>query len=273
MKSPLRWVGGKSKLATKLIGLFPAGYQKMGYVEGCSGAAWLLCAKQTSKWEVLNDYDHELMNFFRVIKEVPYTLIEQFDLDLISREYFDKLKLSYKVRFESDESLRFRSKFYERIEYGDIERAHDFFYLNQVGFGGDMRNPVFGAAKEKSRFKLADAAEEIDLLHKRLMEVTVECLDFEKLIGKYDSKNTFFYFDPPYINTKGYATAFGMSDHVRLADSLRGIDGKFMLTINGCQEARELYEGFNIIDHEVYYSQCKDQSGRAAFDELIILNY
>jgi len=38
----------------------------------------------------------------------------------------------------------------------------------------------------------------------RLKMVTIENMDFEKLVINYDREETFFYFDPPYVGTESY---------------------------------------------------------------------
>ena len=46
MKSPIKWVGGKSKLVEKLIPLIP---EHKCYVEVFGGAGWMLFSKDKSK--------------------------------------------------------------------------------------------------------------------------------------------------------------------------------------------------------------------------------
>ena len=66
MNSPIKWVGGKSKSLKYLLPLIP---DHEGYVEVFGGAGWLLFAKPPSKWEILNDLDENLSNFWNVIQE------------------------------------------------------------------------------------------------------------------------------------------------------------------------------------------------------------
>ena len=56
-----------------------------------------------------------------------------------------------------------------------------------------------------------------------------------------------FYCDPPYFETEGhYEVVFRKEDHVRLRDTLAGIEGKFMVSYNDCEYIRELYQDFQI---------------------------
>ena len=67
-----------------------------------------------------------------------------------------------------------------------------------------------------------------------------------KIIKKYDDAHTFFFLDPPYENTDKdfqYAEDVGF-DFERLADELRGIKGKFLMTINDSPTIRRLFKDF-----------------------------
>src|SRR4051794_21454863 len=82
LNSPIKWVGGKSRLRKQIISLLPP---HTCYVELFAGAAWVLFGKPPSNVEVLNDIDQDLVNFFRVVKEKPEELIASFDWELVSR--------------------------------------------------------------------------------------------------------------------------------------------------------------------------------------------
>jgi len=114
VNSPIKWVGGKSRLRKQIVELLPA---HTCYVEPFAGAAWVLFAKPPSDVEVLNDKDQELINFFRVLKEKPEELIASFDWDLVSRAEFERLA-----------SL-------EPCKLTDVQRAHRFYYITHGWLG------------------------------------------------------------------------------------------------------------------------------------------
>jgi len=60
----------------------------------------------------------------------------------------------------------------------------------------------------------------------------VENMDFQDVVTKYDSPATYFYMDPPYCKTENYYSNhdFDVNDHTRLADCIKGIQGKFSLS-------------------------------------------
>lgn len=256
MKSPIKWVGGKSKLVDKLIPLIP---RHKCYVEVFGGAGWLLFAKEPSQVEILNDFDENLMNFWSVIKNAPDQFIKSFEYTLVSRKTFNEYKEKYKNNDFDDA----------------IEKAHVFYYLVNAGFASDMKNPVFGTrCQSRNRLRIDEVDRTIPEAYKRLQKVTIENKSFEKLFEIYDSPDTFFYLDSPYRNTKQYAVGkFTDEQYKLLADCCRNAKGKWLYTINDDEYIRELFKDFNIITHDVYYSICKTQNGRQNFKELIITNY
>jgi len=255
LKSPIKWVGGKSKLVNILIPLIP---KHKGYVEVFGGAGCLLFAKEISKWEILNDFDGELMNFWSVVKNTKDQFISSFDYTLVSRQIFDEYKQIFKNKTEED----------------CIKRAHIFYYLVKAGFGADMISPCFGTAKDRSRLRIEQIKDDINEAYQRLQKVTIENKSFQDMFRIYDGEDTFFYLDSPYRNTKQYATGkFTDEQYKLLAECCKKTKGKWLYTINDDEYIRELFKDFNIITHDVYYGICKTDNGRKNFKELIITNY
>lgn len=256
MKSPIKWVGGKSKLVKTLLPLIP---EHRAYIEVFGGAGWLLFGKEPSRVEVLNDFDSWLMNFWSVVQNAKDQLIDSFSYTLVSRETFDNYKQKYKLNDVDD----------------SIEKAHIFYYLVNAGFASDMKNPVFGTkSQSRNGLRIEEIEESINNAYKRLQKVTIENKSFENIFKIYDNEQSFFYIDPPYRNTKQYAVGKFTDEQYKLLRNTYGdAKGKWLITINDDEYIRELFKDFNIITHDVYYSVCKTDNGRKDFKELIITNY
>ena len=99
----------------------------------------------------------------------------------------------------------------------------------------------------------------------------------EKVIGQYDRENSLFYCDPPYWSTEDYYenVVFGREDHQRLADCLLGIQGRFLLSYNYCDEIVALYKRPGIWLEELMrpHSMAHRFEPGAEFRELLISNY
>lgn len=87
MKSPLRYLGGKSRLADRIIPLIPPDH--LCYCEPFCGAAWVFFRKDHSECEVLNDRDSELVTFWRVVQNHLEEFLRYFKHAVVSRELFD----------------------------------------------------------------------------------------------------------------------------------------------------------------------------------------
>lgn len=259
MNPPIKWMGGKSKLRERIIAEMP---DHACYVEVFGGAGWVLFGKEPSKVEVYNDINSELVNFFRVAKSQPDELIEALDLLPVARDIYMAWKHA------------------DLAKLSELERAARFYYLIRQCFGGrwdgDKPRSDFGySSVAQSGFNPDNVEAAIRRTFDRLKRVYIENLDCVDLIERYDSPDAFFFCDPPYVGTEDYGDGFGDAEQASLAETLRGIQGKFLLTNSDHPRVRELYEGFNVQAIDVFYSAgtSKAEGARSARGELIVTNY
>jgi len=119
------WIGGKRRLAKRIIPLFP---EHTCYVEPFCGAAAIYFMKNQTKVEVLNDINGELVNLYRVVKHHMDEFVRQFRWSLTSRQMYKWLQ-------DTPEEI-----------LTDIQRAARFFYLQKNAFGGKVSRQTFGTA-------------------------------------------------------------------------------------------------------------------------------
>jgi len=246
-------MGGKSRYANRIIALFPNDHRCYVEVFGGSGAVlFSLPPEIRVRSEVYNDLNGDLANFFRVARGDYRSLIERLRLHLASREDFE---------------------FYLQQDVRDLDavgRAARFFYLIKNGFGGKREH--FGYARtQPPGFHPERLPQVIAETHARLISVFIEQQSFGELIRRYDSKDTLFYCDPPYIGLTGYELPFEMDDHYALKESLQAIQGRFLLSLNDCEEARDMYRNFHFETIETVYTVAATHSKKAR--ELLISNY
>jgi DNA adenine methylase len=250
LKPPICRVGGKSKLRKRIIEMIP---EHICYVELFFGAGWVYFGKEPSKIEVINDVDKELINLFRTIKHHAPEVERLLQYEFSGRDIFEEYKNC-------------------TLEYmTEIHRAIRFLYVITQSFAGKGNNYGYGTTTKPGQQIFYK--EVLLELRDRLKNTYVENLSFEKIIDKYDREHSFFFCDPPYIETCGYGNKFGEEDHRLLAHKLKGIKGKFLLTINDHHLSRELYKEFNIKEVKVNYSVSKEEKARGKYNELIITNY
>ena len=252
-KSPLAWVGGKSKLTATIIPLIPP---HKCYVEAFAGAAWVLFRKPESKVEVINDINSDLVTLYRVIQNHLEEFVRYFKWSLVSRDEFARLQAV------PAETLT------------DIQRSARFYYLLRTAFGAKIVGQCFGVAStSKPRLNLLRLEEDLSEAHLRLSRATIENLPYESLIKRYDSKDTFFYCDPPYWNCENdYGKGlFDKTDFERLRDVLTTCQSKWLVSINNVPQIRELFKDYEFKEVKTSYSINKGETKPVT--ELLIANY
>ena len=254
MNSFMSWVGGKKALRDEIVLRFPPTYSR--YIEVFGGGGWVLFHKSPGKeMEVYNDFNPNLANLFRCVRDHPNELCDELRYTLNSRLDFDYV----------------REMLHTKTELPDIRRAAYFYQIIRVSYAS---GPDSFGAQPHSMWN------NFPLIHDacgRLQKVVIENKDFEKLIKQYDRPEAFFYCDPPYYNTEDYYedVGFTRADHERLANALLSINGFFLLSYNDCPEIRELYSkpGITIEGTTRLSNIAQRYEGGKQYAELIISNY
>ena len=227
------WRGGKRLLAKRIIARLEAIPHRC-YAEPFVGMGGVFFRrKQRPKSEILNDRNGEIVNLFRVVREHPDELTRQFEWALAARGEFVRL-LSAPPEILTDIQRAARFAFLQRMTYRG-KPAHEVT-------PGETGAIVSGPAS----FTPARMQRVIGAAHRRLQGVYVEQLDWAAFMARYDRPTTLFYVDPPYFGHEGdYGKGlFARADFARLAEVLRGIRGRFLLSLNDRPEVRKLFAGF-----------------------------
>lgn len=285
IKSPVSRVGNKSAILHILYALFPLNYGRFVDVFGGSGSV-LLGKPEISSFEVYNDFDHNLVNLFRCMKERTMAVIRELGFcHLNSRDDFTAIKKFFEHEVFTDEYLSDELKLTEILlpppeaaEISDIRKriTEDYDVRRAAMFLKLLRNSYSSGCKSfaSQPFDIRKLFGMIRQLEDRMANVVIENQDFDSVIKHYDRPDTFFYADPPYFSTEDmYAVDFAESDHIRLRNTLKGIKGKFLLSYNDCPKIRELYDGFAIFDFSRTHSMAQRYEAGKEFKELLIGNY
>lgn len=257
------------------------------YIEVFGGGGTILLSKPRSKFEVYNDFNSDLVNMFRCIKEKPITFLDyakcmpingrqefqmlsdflrckEPDFECLKKET-ELIKTHFKDEDEQTElinALQGRAKMY------DVQRAVTFYKLIRYSYGGSGKS--FGGRP----VNVARTLEGIYAVAHRFDNVVVENKDFESLIKQYDRPNSFFYLDPPYVETEGhYMVDFPTEDHERLYNCLSNMKGRFLLSYNDCDYIKNRYKDFHIVELSRLNSLAQRYSAGSEFKELLIANF
>lgn len=256
-KGVFPWIGGKSTYANRIVRLLPS--ETGCYVEAFGGAAGILWNKPEQYHEVYNDLDGDLVHFFETLRTRGDDLKEELEQVVYSRELHEK----------------WSSEFYQEQERPDdpIERAVRFFYLRYSNFAGTHKKTGFRTAQKRnmaSSFKRG--VDELEWFRERIRGVTIENLDFETLIERYDDPETLFYLDPPYYELDHYQEGNGF-DHRRLYEVLTEVEGYVVLSYEELPpEWTVRPEGFRVETYTAPYRSPQEDDVREATERLL-LNY
>ena len=221
LRSPIWWLGGKGRKVRKILPFFPP---HRIYVEPFGGGASLLLAKQPAEVEVYNDIDSGLVCLFRVLR----------DPDKFAQFY----KKACLTPYSREEYEYCRSAWDDCDD--DIERAHRFFVVARQSFGGKFYDGWGRTIKTTQRGVAGavscwlSALQQLPDIHARLMRVQVEHSDFRKVLVDYDTPETLFYCDPPYVpdtRKRGkYRYEMTLEDHQDLVEILLSLSGMVVLS-------------------------------------------
>lgn len=217
------WAGGKGWLVPTLLRMLPA---HRCYCEVFGGGAALLLNKPRSGVEVYNDANDDLVRLFRCARFHRDALIEELEWVLNSRTEF--------------------GDFAEHGGVTDIQQAARWFYRISTCFGGSTINS-FGVSKVSGGAAMGSRISRLNKLawlNQRLDRVCIENLDWKNCLDRYDGPETLFFLDPPYTNGgQGTYRSWGENDMGKFADRLKGLKGRWLLTVNDSGKNRALFAG------------------------------
>ena len=251
MVGPLAYIGGKNRLAAKIISLLP---EHTAYVEPFAGGAQVFFHKRPSEVEVLNDLDGEIVNLLRVCQWHHSELIRYLKYTVASRSWFDLLAKT------------------DPTTLTDIQRAGRFFYLQKNCFGGlVVKQHYHYGVVQSPNFNPERLPTVIAKAHERLQRVQIESLPYQEILERYDRPTTCFYMDPPYWRRKLYRHNFSDQGFAHLEQRLHKIRGRFLLSLDDHPEVRKLFGGWLITPIQIVYTAQRRPKQR--YGEVLISNY
>jgi DNA adenine methylase len=208
------------------------------YMEIFGGMFWCFFNMDLKKYPnlnkvVYNDFNPLNYNLFRCVQNPSELLkaINSIDCQKVGVENTPEI---FKEQF-----VQFQSELFNKelvISDCDYELGAKYVYILTQVFSGskpETSNFIDLKGKYKSKYlTFRDKLSKPDWVDHFLKITDVENLDFELAVKKYDSKSTYLYLDPPYWKTENYYSNhdFDRNDHERLANVLKGVEGKFSLS-------------------------------------------
>lgn len=258
--SNIKWIGGKHGKEERYLELFP---EHKLFVDGFFGSGAVPFYKQITspaKKTVINDKNDKLINYMLMLRDHGEALYKL----CAGLPYSEHLYNKYKWEPEPEDPM---------------ERAVRFYYIMRLTFSGGGHKYKNGLGLSKSQNKARTYANSTELMMQMgelIREWEILCRDFEDVIDFYDTKDTLFFLDPPYVGYENiYAGGFQREDHIRLRNRLDKIKGKAVVCYYPDPLIDELYQGW----YRVEYKTASQIKVREAGDqcpirtELVLMNY
>jgi DNA adenine methylase len=250
-------MGGKFKLSDWIESYFP---KHRCYVEVFGGGASVLLTKTPSLVEVYNDIWDNITNLFLVLRDKPQKLQEWLRLTPVSHLLFDE----------------YRDKLLKNEFVDDVEKAGITFFVLRCSRNGDITADWHLSPERNHASQIKLVTDNLYVFSERFRGVIIENFDFEECIRRYDNPETLFYCDPPYMGLSYYNFKFEYRDHNRLANLLKEIEGKVIVSYYENEEVRDLYsdEKWHFEERVVSKHSADVVDGeRPLGKELLIMNF
>lgn len=264
----LKWAGGKTQILGHIFEHFPKKVRTF-YEPFLGGGAVFFALANERGFEraVINDFNQELMDCYRVVRDFPQDLMRQLD------------------RYKYDAKLFARLRAKKPFSLTPVQRAARMIYLNKNGFNGLYRvnrkgefNVPFGTFKTTPR---TYDLENITACSAALSHfVDIQSVDFEAATVRA-GEGDLVYFDPPYVPasptssfTSYTSGGFGLKEQERLATLCRTLadQGATVIASNSDTETvRQLYQGFRIVPLQARRSINSKGDKRGHVGEVLII--
>ncbi|MBB4952784.1 DNA adenine methylase [Agrobacterium vitis] len=239
MSPPAAYLGGKRQLAERLASIIEQIPHTL-YAEPFVGMGGVFFRRKLiPRSEVINDRSGDVATLFRVLqRHYPY-FMDLMKFHITSRREFERLVAT------------------DPVTLTDLDRAARFLYLQRLSFGGKVVGRSFGVdTTGPARFNISRLSVILEEVHERLSGVVIENLDWQDFVNRYDRPATLFYLDPPYCGNEGdYGKdAFSRDQFTEMAERLKSIKGRFMISLNDCEPVREIFQDFQFVTVGLTYS-------------------
>lgn len=269
----IKWAGGKSRLASRIVSFFPKEYNKYYEPFLGGGAIYFEIAPQCG---TLNDLNKNLIQTYTSVKNNPTELIDE--LSKVEEAYNALDSLEEKARYYYDIRDDYNQK-----EMSQIARSAAFIFLNKAGWNGMYRENSNGAFNipfgKKERIKIYDK-KNILSVSQNIQNMKFTSVDYKEAV-RDAGDGDLIYFDPPYYPISKTASftdyqkeGFGEKEQKELHDLALELvkRGCYVVVSNSnCAKSRDMYKDFCVKKISVSRTIGAKSSSRGRIEEIIAL--
>lgn len=258
----LRYYGGKWRIASWVIAHQPpCGL----YVEPFAGAASVLLRRRPVPFEVLNDVDSNVVNFFQILRDRTDELRRAVELTPYSRE--ETILACAPTPDPLERARRFYVRSWQTM-HGAPHMGNNGWRFGRQG-GNGCRNTLDDWLRTPPLLKL---------LAERLRSVQIENDDALKILRRFDSPDTLFYCDPPYVRdtrsdrwaSNGYVHELTDWDHHHFLELIVRLKGMAVISGYACELYDERLAGWKRVERKTKYGRNHQGTHRGSTEVLWI---
>ena len=222
--NPFPWPGSKARLMPTIVGLMP---DHVHYVDVFGGTGASILRKPRSRAETFNDLNADVVNLFRVLADADArrALVRWIAATCYSRREFERAHRLLGSG-ESDPVARAWA-FVVAANQRQVGAAPDAARAKASSWGYARLGP--GPARAWPRLP-----ERLLAVAGRFRGVQIENRPWDDILARYDSPETLFYLDPPYLPSTRrcavYKHEMTEGDHRRLLSAVRKVRGRVILS-------------------------------------------
>lgn len=182
----IKYPGSKWRMADWIVSLMPP---HKSYMEAFFGSGAVFFTKPRSRIETINDLDGEIVNLFRVVRDMPEALERAVALTPYSREEYERAWERHKAGDVTDPVEL------ARITLVRYSQTHGSCSYYKSGWKNDRAGREYAYAVRYWN----QLPEWIAATVERLKEAQIEQADGVELIRRFASPEVLIYADPPYV--------------------------------------------------------------------------
>lgn len=259
--TPLRYPGGKTRLAPYVTGIFTENSLVDGhYVEPYAGGAGLavsLLVNGYARYIHLNDIDPSIFAVWHSIVNETEALCKYIHDVNISLEEWHKQK-----------QIQEEKKSIDLLTLGIST-----LFLNRTNRSGIISGGIIGGKKQNGNYKIGVRFNKKTLIKKieliafyrsRIRIYNSDALSFIKNIVPKLPQKSLVNLDPPYY-VKGqalYQNFYTHADHENISNAIPTLQQYWIITYDNVAPIRDLYSKFSIIEYKLSYSVQKRYQGK-----------
>lgn len=280
MNNPLRYPGGKTKLANYISTLIEETFknrllEKTNYtiIEPYSGSAAIsieLLNRNLVTNAVLVELDPLIYSFWHSVfnnNKALIELIENTTIDVDTWKAFQCYKSVDALDRFSTLELGFAGLFFNRTNFSGI--------LNSNPIGGLNQSSAYAIDCRFNKERIIKLIENLSAFSQKVQVVHDDALNFlEKNINKLNASSTFLYVDPPYFE-KGkqlYRHWHSEKEHEKLYSILINTDVPWLVSYDNHDFIKKLYLNSKKVHPKQVYFDYSVHSSRKTKLELLLSN-